>query len=79
MTLIAFAGAVWAFCFLATAIAEEKMFSTAANGVPETPKTLVQEIAAIEAQIDAIQEELRRQVATFLEPGATQAELSIVR
>jgi hypothetical protein len=24
MTLIAFAGAVWAFCFLATAIAEEK-------------------------------------------------------
>jgi len=29
--------------------------------------------------IDVIQEELRRQVATFLEPGATQAELSIVR
>ena len=56
MTLIAFAGAVWALCFLAAAIAEEKMFTTAANGVPETPKTLAQEIAAIEAQIDAIQE-----------------------
>jgi dTMP kinase len=29
--------------------------------------------------IEVIQEELRRQVAAFLEPGPTQAELSIVR
>jgi len=71
MTLIAFAGAVWAFCFLATAIAEEKMFSTAANGVPETPKTLVQEIAAIEAQIDAIQEAAIAGIPSLL-PGSPQ-------
>ena len=71
MTLIAFAGAVWAFCFLVTAIAEEKMFSTAANGVPETPKTLVQEIAAIEAQIDAIQEAAIAGIPSLL-PGSPQ-------
>ena len=71
MTLIAFAGAVWALCFLATAIAEEKMFSTAANGVLETPKTLAQEIAAIEAQIDAIQEAAVAGIPSLL-PGSPQ-------
>jgi F0F1-type ATP synthase membrane subunit c/vacuolar-type H+-ATPase subunit K len=41
MTLNAFAGVVWALCFLAAAIAEQRIFTTAANGAPETPKTLV--------------------------------------
>lgn len=29
--------------------------------------------------VEVIQDELRRQAAAFLEPGATQAELSVVR
>ena len=71
MTLNAFAGVVWALCFLAAAIAEEKIFTTAANGAPETPKTLAQEIAEIEAQIDAIQETAIAGIPSLL-PGSPQ-------
>ena len=78
MTLIALAGAVWALCFLATAIAEEKMFSIAANGVLETPKTLAQEIAAIEAQIDAIQEAAIAGIPSLL-PGSPQRLQGLVK
>ena len=71
MTLNAFAGVVWALCFLAAAIAEEKIFTTAANGAPETPKTLAQEIAEVEAQIDAIQETAIAGIPSLL-PGSPQ-------
>lgn len=47
------------------------MFSTAANGVLETPKMLAQEIAAIEAQVDAIQEAAIAGIPSLL-PGSPQ-------
>ena len=49
MTFIAWPGVVRALCFLAA------VFCTAADNAPATPKTIEQEIAAIQAEIDAIE------------------------
>ena len=54
------------------------MFSIAANGVLETPKTLAQEIAAIEAQIDAIQEAAIAGIPSLL-PGSPQRLQGLVK
>ena len=55
MTFIALPGLVRALCFLAAAAAE-LVFCTEADSAPATlPKTIEQEIAAIQAEIDAIE------------------------
>jgi cytochrome c peroxidase len=71
MTLIALPGLVRALCFLAAAAAE-LVFCTDADSAPATPpKTIEQEIAAIQAEIDAIEAAAIAGIPSLL-PGSPQ-------
>ena len=72
MTFIALPGLVRALCFLAAAAAE-LVFCTEADSAPATlPKTIEQEIAAIQAEIDAIEEAAIAGIPSLL-PGSRSA------
>jgi hypothetical protein len=71
MTFIALPGLVRALCFLAAAAAE-LVFCTEADSAPATlPKTIEQEIAAIQAEIDAIEEAAIAGIPSLL-PGSPE-------
>src|SRR5215218_9315313 len=70
MTFIVWPGLVRALCVLAAAVAE-LVFCTDADSAPVTPKTIEQEIAAIQAEIDAIEKAAIAGIPSLL-PGSSQ-------
>ena len=64
-------GLVWTLCFLAAASNAEQTVSAAARSAQEKPQALAQEIADIEAQIDAILDAAIAGIPSLL-PGSPQ-------
>jgi len=71
MKFIAWPGLVRALCFLTAAAVAELVFCADADSAPVTPKTIEQEIAAIQAEIDAIEEAAIAAIPSLL-PGSPQ-------